>query len=290
MPGRGLTFGWTGIVILSALWSCQTNGEDEGNEVEVTRPPPPPLLKTFRGEFVAIRPGEGGFPASYLRGSEGGPASETPVRQVTLDHSFGMAAYEVPQNLWEFVMGSNPSRWKGDRNSVEELSLDEALEFCREATRMMRDAGLIAPQKVVRLPSEAEWEYCARAGTTTRYSFGDSEEPLDDHAWSTGNAKGEDPAVGALEPNAWKLYDVHGYLWEWCLDSWQDDYTTAPTDGSAHISKTGDGVLRGGSWKDTAEKLTSSYRRRAARDLRDDAVGLRCVLSRTDASGGRARD
>ena len=96
--------------------------------------------------------------------------------------------------------------------------------------------------------------------------------------WTDGRAN---PTVDDfLEPRFW------GYT----VGRWQDDYTTAPTDGSAHTSKTGDGVLRGGSWKDTAEKLTSSYRRKAARDLRDDAVGLRCVLSRTDASGGRARD
>jgi formylglycine-generating enzyme required for sulfatase activity len=133
----------------------------------------------------------------------------------------------------------------------------------------------------VRLPSEAEWEYAARAGTTTRYSFGDDVADLDAHAWSTHNAKGNDPAVGVLKPNPWKLYDVHGYLWEWCADAWHDDYRGAPADGSAWSSG-GDSerrVLRGGSWKDPAEQLTSTNRRPAARTTKDDAIGLRCVLS-----------
>jgi formylglycine-generating enzyme required for sulfatase activity len=146
----------------------------------------------------------------------------------------------------------------------------------------MRSAGLIESNQVIRLPSEAEWEYAARAGTATRYSFGDDVSAIDDYAWHTGNAAGNDPPVGAKKPNAWGLYDVHGYLWEWCADStWHADYQDAPTDGSPW-SEGGDAgrrVLRGGSWKDPAEQLTSAYRRAAVATLRDDAVGLRCVLA-----------
>ena len=117
-------------------------------------------------------------------------------------------------------MGTNPSLWTGARNSVEMLSFDEAVRFCQKATELMRAANLINENQVIRLPSEAEWEYVARAGTTTAYSFGDEVAKLDEYGWHTGNASGNDPPVGAKKPNEWGLYDVHGYLWEWCSDQW----------------------------------------------------------------------
>jgi formylglycine-generating enzyme required for sulfatase activity len=249
------------------------------------------LITTFRREFVEITPGRGRFPRSFAMGRGGGEPAAAPRHKVAFDYSFAMARYEVPQNLWGAVMGANPSRWKGPRNSVEMLSYDDAVEFCRKVTKRLRAAKLIGADQVVRLPSEAEWEYAARAGSDTAYSFGDDVAALDDHAWSTRNAKGNDPPVGAKKPNAWNLYDVHGYLWEWCADAWHDTYVGAPADGSAR-TEGGDAprrVLRGGSWKDPAEQLTSSYRRPAERGLKDDAVGLRCVLAAESATPGGAR-
>lgn len=239
------------------------------------------LLKLFRSEFVSIVPGQGRYPQQQRIGrSRGGRRRERPVHQVA-PQPFQIAKYEVTQELWQAVVGSNPSRWKGPRNSVEMLSFDQAEAFCRQVTCQMREAGLIDANQIVRLPSEAEWEYAARAGTKTLYSFGDEVRQLDPYGWYTGNAAGNDPPVGAKQPNPWGLYDMHGYLWEWCADDWHDDYRGAPTDGSAWLD---DGralrkVLRGGSWKDPADQLTSSYRRGAPRNLRDDAVGLRCVLA-----------
>lgn len=215
------------------------------------------LLATFREEFIAVTPGEGSFPKTFKMG-EGEKA-----RDITLGQKFQIAKYEVPQNLWEAVVGSNPSKWKGKRNSVEMLSLEEAKAFCRKATELMRSARLIESNEEIRLPTEEEWEYTARAGTTTKYSWGDDVKEINDYAWYTGNASGNDPPVGAKRPNGWGLYDVHGYLWEWTI-----------SDGAGE----GNGVLRGGSWKDTADKLTSSYRRIEKAGLQDDAVGLRCVL------------
>ncbi len=241
------------------------------------------LLKTFREEFIEITPGDGKFPKSFVMGSDSGQDAEKPAHKVTFDDSFAIARYEVPQNLWEAVMGSNPSKWQGQRNSVEMLDIEDAREFCRQATELMRAAKLIEASERIRLPSEAEWEYCARAGTTTKYSWGDDAKEIDDFAWYTGNAKGNDPPVGAKKPNAWGLYGVHGYLWELCSDNWHDSYDGAPTHGGSWGKEPEEQVVaRGGSWKDQPESLSSSFRRKFAVDDKDDALGLRCVLARRE--------
>jgi formylglycine-generating enzyme required for sulfatase activity len=237
------------------------------------------LLKTFHAEFIAVTPGEGVCPATFTLGDDTETAAK-PAHPVTFKHRFSMAKYEVPQNLWEAVMGSNPSKWKGKRNSVEMLTFDEAVKFCQTTTDLMRAAKLIGDDETIRLPSEAEWEYCARAGTKTKFSFGDDVSDLGKHGWFNGNAAGNDPPVGAKAPNAWGFYDMHGYLWEWCTDSWHDSYAGAPADGSSWNTGGDDmqRVLRSGSWKDKAPWLASAVRRSAPRKLLDDAVGLRCVL------------
>ncbi len=239
------------------------------------------LLATFHREFVPITPGQRDFPAEFTMGRDDGEASEKPAHRVRVDYPLSVARYEVPQNLWQAVMGENPSKWKGPRNSVEQVSWDDCQQFCQRVTKLLRDAKLIAADEEVRLPTEAEWEYFTRASATTRYSFGDEVEQLGDYGWFTGNAAGNDPAVGAKRPNPWQLYDVHGYLSEWCADSWHDDYQGAPVDGSTWTTggDTKRAVLRGGSWKDAAEKLTSTARQPAEKSLHDDAVGLRCVLA-----------
>jgi len=238
------------------------------------------LLKVFHEELIQITPGQGKFPAEFIRGQKGLAAAE-PAQTVRLEYDFSIARYEVPQNLWEAVMGSNPSRWKGRRNSVEMLTYDQAVEFCEKLTGLLRAAKLISAAQIVRLPSEAEWEYVARAGTTSLYSFGDNPKSLGDFAWYTGNAAGNDPPVGAKKPNPWGLYDIHGYLWEWCADPWHDSYDGAPGDGSVW-SKGGNDkrrVARGGSWQDKADKLTSGYRVGLPRDTKDPGLGLRCVVT-----------
>jgi formylglycine-generating enzyme required for sulfatase activity len=261
------------------------------------------LLKRFRDEFVILTPGEGEFPESFLMGTHAdGDDSERPVRRVKFARPFAIARYEVPQNLYQAIMGENPSRWKGERNSVEMVTFDEAVAFCQRATERMRAAGLIEPNEEIRLPTEAEWEYAARAGTETAYSFGNHPTNLGEYAWYTDNAAGNDPPVGAKKANPWGLYDMHGYLWEWCADVGHATHEGAPTDGSARME--GDEpqhrVIRGGSWKDPAERLRSATRsgslrlliRDAApdgilefrggvpRELRDDALGFRCVLAK----------
>lgn len=238
-----------------ALWSA-----DAPTDAATLRP----LLETFAKEFVAITPGQGKFPATFQFGPPGA------TRDVRLAESFAMAKYEVPQNLYEAVMGEEPSRWKGPRNSVEMMSAADAERFCRIITESLRTAGLLKEGEEIRLPTEEEWEYCCRAGTTTRYSFGDEAQAPDDkspkatlldkYGWHHGNAAGNDPPVGALAPNPWGLYDMHGYLWEFAAGGPKDKV-----------------VVRGGSWKDEFPKLESSSRKVLPAEARDDAIGFRCV-------------
>lgn len=238
-------------------------------------------LELFAGEFVAITPGQGAFRTTFAMGAAD-EATSQPVHDVKLTRSFHMAKYEVPQNLYQQVMGGNPSKWKGPRNSVEMLTPAEATEFCDKVTKLLQDRKLIAANEEIRLPTEIEWEYCCRAGTTTRYSFGDKaqaegdKEPkatlLDKYGWHHGNAAGNDPPVGALAPNPWGLYDMHGYLSEICSDPWTPDYAVV-----AKADAEGAVVMRSGSWKDTHPQLTSASRKKFAQDGKDDAVGFRCV-------------
>jgi formylglycine-generating enzyme required for sulfatase activity len=244
---------YTGAACALAL-AAAASGEDPAAPDAKDR-----LLRRFADEFVTLTPGAGKFPASFRMGPEGEKS------QVTITFpkgtSFAVARYEVTQELYEAVMGRNPSKWKGPRNSVEMVSWTEASDFCRKATQEMKKRKLLGEGEVIRLPAEAEWEYACRAGTTTRYSFGDDAADLKDHAWFKGNSKGEDPPVGRKKANAWGLYDMHGYVWEWCADA----------------DPTKERVLRGGSWNDEAERCTCAFRHHAAADYRSDTVGFRCV-------------
>ncbi len=232
MPRRGfmLSLFTMGMALAVVIASTLVSADDD------PMPTLDDLLKTFRDEFVVIRPGEGEFPASFAMGGNDTLHAE-PEHTVQLANEFEMGMYEIPQNLYEAVMGNNPSRWKGPRNSAEMMTWQDAVTFCERVTELLRERELITENQEVRLPSETEWEYCCRAGTDSAYSFGDDARApgdedtkatlLDEYGWHTGNAAGNDPPVGALMPNRWGLYDMHGYLWEFCQDDWQDSYDDA---------------------------------------------------------------
>ncbi|WP_166826774.1 formylglycine-generating enzyme family protein [Thalassoroseus pseudoceratinae] len=261
------------------------------------RSKPTALLKTFTDELVSITPGQGKFPKSFRMGSEDGKPAERPVHEVTFSKPFAIGCYEVPQNLYEIVMGENPSRWKGPRNSVEMMSWQDANTFCNRLTKLLRQEKLIADNELIRLPTEAEWEYCCRAGTESAYSFGafatkpgdvgKTASVLDAYGWHTGNAAGNDPPVGALKPNPWGLYDMHGYLAEFVADDWHENYQNAPVDGTAWATKKPTKsaatrkVIRSGSWRDAYPELRSAARQAFGQNEKSDAVGFRCVKSTT---------
>jgi formylglycine-generating enzyme required for sulfatase activity len=253
--------------------------QDKKKELPDPTPRKDAILKLFVSEFVAITPGKDKFPESFEMGTaKGGRDNERPVRKVTFKQPFAIAKYEVTQELYHVVMGKNPAKWLGLRNSVEMVDYKEANEFCDKVTTLLRERKLIADDERIRLPSEAEWEYCCRAGTTTAYSWGDDVKDIDKFAWYKVNAPGNDPPVGKKAANPWGLYDMHGYVWEWCLDSWTPSYENAPTDGSAILKKDAtDYVVRGGGYSDPAEALRSAYRHFVPAGTRADTIGFRCV-------------
>jgi formylglycine-generating enzyme required for sulfatase activity len=201
-----------------------------------------------------------------MMGSENGFDNEKSVHQVTISKSFYMGKYPVTQAQWQAVMGTNPSYFKNcDQCPVENVSWNDAQEFIRKL-------NALNDGHTYRLPSEAEWEYACRAGTTTAFSFGDSLSSTQanfDGEYPYGNAsKGEykqkTVPVGSYQPNAFGLYDMHGNVWEWCEDIYADSYEGLPTDGSANMSK-GDSslrVLRGGGWFNYGWLLRSADRLR----------------------------
>ena len=167
---------------------------------------------------------------------------ERPVHHVTISESFYLSKYEVTQKQWYEVMEDNPSHFKGDDLPVENVSWHDVQEFIKRLNKK-------ETTDKYRLPSEAEWEYAARAGTTTRYSFGDDDSKLGEYAWYSENSGDKTHPVGKKGANPWGLYDMHGNVWEWVQDKWHDTYDDAPADGNVWVDGVSvSQVFRGGSW------------------------------------------
>jgi len=210
------------------------------------------------------------IPAGTFIMGEGGDAHE-----VTLTKPFMLGTYEVTQGQYQRVMGTNPSKFKGVNNPVETLSWDEAVEFCRRLSELPAEK---AAGNIYRLPTEAEWEFACRAGTTTRYSFGDNESELGQHAWWNGNSGKRTHPVGIKLPNALGLFDLHGNVREWCQDRYESYPRGAVTDPTGAASGS-DRVNRGGSWYDTAGLCRSAFRYRLYPSGRNRHYGFRVCLS-----------
>jgi len=199
--------------------------------------------------------------------------SEKLVHTVRITQPFYLGKYEVTQGQWQAVMGNNPSKFTGDPNRpVEQVSWDDVQEFIRRLNA--REGGTM-----YRLPTEAEWEYAARAGTTTRWSFGDDKSQLGRYAWYGGNAGSQTHPVGQLQPNPWGLYDMHGNVREWAQD-WYGKYTRGTAVDPAGPSSGPRRVDRGGSWYSTSSFCRSSDRFRDSGAPGDRNAILGCRLLR----------
>ena len=179
---------------------------------------------------------------------------EQPIHNVTIDMPFNLGIFPVTQREWKAVMGYNPSHFKGDDLPVEIVLWNVVQEFIEKLNE-------IESTDKYRLPSEAEWEYAARAGTTTRYSFGNEYSKLGEYGWYSENSGDKIHSVGKKGANPWGLYDVHGNVWEWVQDTWHDTYNGAPDDGSAwRDGVSAIRVLRGGSCLSNANGCRSANR------------------------------
>ncbi len=213
------------------------------------------------------------------RPSEAGrDADEGPQHEVTLTRGFWLADTACTQALWQAVVGNNPNRFKGDpQRPVDNVSWDHVTGLF-----LPKLNGLLSGQADVLLPTEAEWEYACRAGTTTAYSFGDTFDPTKVHV----HAKQAVP-VKALAPNPWGLHQMHGNVWEWCADARRTygvEPAVDPDGGQDSVLR----VLRGGSWYGEAGWARSAVRRHLHRDLRFQYFGFRFAL-RSIESGARGR-
>lgn len=224
----------------------------------------------------------------------GSPRSETDRESdeeqvsVTLSRGFWLGQTEVTQGLWESVMGTTPWVEHGDTDSyraganypVVYVNWEDATEFCRKLTARERAAGRLPSGWAYQLPTEAQWEYACRAGTTTPYN-GDGTGVLGDYAWYAVNAWdiGERYAhlVGQKKANRWGLYDMHGNVWEWC----QDWYGGKLPGGRDPLASAGGSlrVCRGGGWYSTARYCRSANRDGSGPSRRDNDLGFRCALS-----------
>jgi formylglycine-generating enzyme required for sulfatase activity len=263
-------------------------------------------------EMVKIPAGE------FLMGAATGEASsgddERPQHRVNVPE-FWMGKFAVTQEQWNRVAGlskvkldlnSDPSSFKGAKRPVEQVSWDEAVEFCARLNgfveaRLSRKTG-----KLYRLPTEAEWEYACRAGTTTPFHFGETITPdlvnFDGNSTygntSKGEYRGQTTGVGSFPANAFGLFDMHGNVWEWCADQWYGSYANKPeqlkqngaiawTEETTGVAPKSDEteyrLLRGGSWYDYPGNCRSANRGRLARDYRSSIIGFRvvCSVSRT---------
>lgn len=208
---------------------------------------------------------------------------ESPQHRVTIGYEFYMGKYEVTQAQWQAVMGNNPSYFKNcPQCPVEQVSWNDAQEF-------MKKLNALNDGFTYRLPSEAEWEYACRAGTTTAFAFGDSlsssQANFNGNYPYGGAPKGEYKAkttpVGSYQANGFGLYDMHGNVWEWVEDIYQNNYNGLATDSSANVSR-GDSsarVLRGGCWINGGRDLRSAVRIRLSAGNRSYVSGFRVVAS-----------
>ena len=228
---------------------------------------------------------------TFLMGSHdsepGRHVSEGPQHSVSVA-AFQIGKFEVSQAQWRVVAGlpkvrrnlrADPSRFKGENLPVEQVSWDDAVEFCERLSRFT--------ERAYRLPTEAEWEYACRSGSTTPFAFGETITPhLVNHG---GDGLDKTPPkelykpntipVGSLgAPNAFGLFDMHGNVWEWCIDNWHDSYHGAPTDGRAWGGgDPGSRVARGGSWYYVADYCRSANRGRSSPDNKRTVMGFRVV-------------
>jgi len=202
---------------------------------------------------------------------------EKPIHKVTIKESFELGKYPITVGEYlHFVKATKKElldKWSKEKENypVTDVTWDDAVAYCKWLNEQQKEY-------VYRLPTEAEWEYACRAGTTTKWSFRDDKENLGEYAWYDKNSDDSTHEVGKKKPNDFKLYDMHGNVFEWCQDDYVDNYKKTPKDGNPYIDKNAKRkIIRGGSWYYNADSTRSAVRDRVSSTFRDNFVGFRLL-------------
>ena len=238
----------------------------------------------------------GGFVMGSPPGEAGRSDDEGPQTEVRISRGFWLGIFLVTQEEWKAVaedasgLNAEPSYFRGARLPVEQVSWNDCEVWLRELNAI--EEGQLPWNFEYRLPTEGEWEFACRAGTTTRFHCGDSDHPLTDYAWYSGNSRSQTHPVGEKKPNGWGLYDLHGNVWEWChdwygpLNGGRGGTVTDPT-GPIFGTKR---VMRGGSFGVAAARCRSAYRVWNEPRYRDYTLGFRVALGESSDRRGSAED
>lgn len=222
----------------------------------------------------------------FKMGSMSEEDDEKPVHTVILSKPFWIAVFETTQKQYQTLMGDNPSRFNDPEKPVDSVSWNDAVIFCERLTEKEKAAGRLPENYIYRLPTEAEWEFACKNGTDNiRFAFGDSQSILPEYAWYSKNSKESTHKAGNKKTNALGIYDVHGNVWEWCLDWYDDSYKKGivkdpkgPIQGTEKIAK-------GGSWRSQGHLCRSGYRAFFSPSDTMDYVGFRIVLAKDFKKG-----
>jgi formylglycine-generating enzyme required for sulfatase activity len=254
--------GWWGLIaVLGLVTGCGKPQGHQAGEAEASIEKLPFIQPKSGGEMVLIPAG------SFAMGDGAARPDETP-HEVSIT-AFYIDSVPVTQELYEKVMGVNPSKRKAKNNPVERTQWTDAVRFCNKCSEL---EGLTPCYDLdtwecnfeahgYRLPTEAEWEYACRAGSQSKYCFGDSPGDLNRFAWFKANSGGTPKSVGQKSPNRWGLCDMHGNVWQWCNDYYSETYySDSPRDNPRGPTKGKMRVLRGGAWDCDADKCRAAYR------------------------------
>jgi eukaryotic-like serine/threonine-protein kinase len=284
MPPRTRMIQSGGVVYSVATARDALNSENDRitEALVAAKAPAGPDRVTNSVGMKFIRIPKGVFMMGSPPGEKNRSGDESQAR-VTLSRDFWLGKMEVTRGQWEQVMGTKPWGGSGDKSDADlpaaNVDWKDVTEFCRKLTDRERANGKLEANEVYRLPTEAEWEYACRAGTTTAYSFGDEESKLGDFGWFDGNSGNKPRLVGRKKPNAWGLHDMHGNVWEWCSD-WYDGKLgdsvdpVGPAGGSSRVH-------RGGCWRYLPVLCRSAFRSNSVPSLRFDSLGFRVARSQS---------
>lgn len=233
----------------------------------------PESLKIDGYKLIRVNPG------SFTMGAPNMPPRAEPfegLREVQMDKVFYLGQTEVTQSLWERYMKINPSRFQSPSLPVEGVTWKDSMNFCTNLNKI-KDTLNIPEEMIFRLPSEAEWEYAARAGSKSTFFFGEDAKPLTNYAWISDNSEGSSKPIGLLKPNKWGFLDIYGNVREWCLDGYgprPSGKLTNPLLGWEIMDK----VNRGGSWDSCDACCKTAKRMNYGENYQSSDIGFRLAI------------